>query len=52
MPLYDFECEFCGKKFEAFDTMDGGVIICPACGSVEDVVRHIGTPGYRTDHTI
>jgi putative FmdB family regulatory protein len=35
MPLYEFKCKSCGKKFEEllFSTIaDPGKIFCPACG--------------------
>ncbi len=34
MPIYDWKCGKCGKKFEAIAPMseDGGKVRCPKCG--------------------
>ncbi|MCQ2593968.1 MAG: FmdB family transcriptional regulator [Treponemataceae bacterium] len=33
MPTYDYECEDCGYKFEAFQKMsDPALTECPKCG--------------------
>ena len=32
MPIYEFECEGCGERFEELVAADGGVA-CPGCGS-------------------
>ena len=34
MPTYEYECEKCGNKFEAFQQMiDKPLSKCPSCGS-------------------
>ncbi|MDO5537801.1 MAG: zinc ribbon domain-containing protein [Desulfovibrionaceae bacterium] len=33
MPLYDFVCEDCGKKFDELVFEDDDPPFCPACGS-------------------
>lgn len=33
MPLYDFECEDCGKRFDELLFDDDELPFCPACGS-------------------
>ncbi len=33
MPLYDYKCRICGKKFEVIQKMsDRPVALCPDCG--------------------
>jgi putative FmdB family regulatory protein len=32
MPIYEFECEECGERFEELVAAGGGVA-CPSCGS-------------------
>ncbi|AEE16773.1 FmdB family zinc ribbon protein [Treponema brennaborense] len=33
MPTYEYECESCGKRFEAFQKMsDAALTECPGCG--------------------
>jgi putative FmdB family regulatory protein len=32
MPLYEFECRTCGRRFEAL-VMGSGTAVCPACQS-------------------
>jgi putative FmdB family regulatory protein len=34
VPLYDFECEVCGERFEAMAPA-GGLAPCPSCGAAE-----------------
>ena len=42
MPTYDYECEKCGKRFEAFQKMsDKPVAACPKCSG--KAVRLIGS---------
>ena len=33
MPIYEFECEECGSRFEELVSADAGAPACPACGS-------------------
>jgi putative FmdB family regulatory protein len=33
MPIYEFECEDCGNRFEELVEADAEVVACPACGS-------------------
>jgi putative FmdB family regulatory protein len=58
MPTYEYECQACGYKFEAFQNMtDEPLSVCPKCeGSVK---RLLGTGGgflfkgsgfYATDY--
>jgi putative FmdB family regulatory protein len=41
MPLYDFDCKACGRRFEAL-VRTGSVPACPACQST-DLHRHLST---------
>jgi len=33
VPVYEFECEECGNRFEELTASDERAIACPACGS-------------------
>jgi putative FmdB family regulatory protein len=33
MPIYEFECEECGRRFEELAEREAGALPCPACGS-------------------
>ncbi|HET7484993.1 MAG TPA: zinc ribbon domain-containing protein [Solirubrobacterales bacterium] len=33
MPIYEFECEDCGERFEELTSSDTQALACPACGS-------------------
>ena len=35
MPIYEYECEGCGKKFEVRQSIgqDGSELQCPSCGA-------------------
>lgn len=33
MPVYEFECEKCGERFEELTPSDTGSLACPRCGS-------------------
>jgi putative FmdB family regulatory protein len=37
MPIYEYECQKCGKKFEYFDWLGGieKILKCPKCGAQE-----------------
>ena len=41
MPLYDFDCKACGRRFEAL-VRTGSVPACPSCQST-DLERQIST---------
>ncbi len=45
MPIYEFACAPCGKKFEdlIIRKSDEAEVRCPACGS-QDVSRQISRP--------
>jgi len=33
MPIYEYECEGCGKRFEELVAADAEPVPCPSCGS-------------------
>jgi len=33
MPIYEFECEKCGSRFEELMDSDGAAPACPSCGA-------------------
>jgi len=33
MPIYEFECEACGSRFEELVSGSGGDVACPRCGA-------------------
>jgi putative FmdB family regulatory protein len=33
MPIYEFECEGCGDRFEELVAADVAVVRCPSCGA-------------------
>jgi putative FmdB family regulatory protein len=33
MPIYEFECESCGERFEELVAAGAEAVPCPACGS-------------------
>jgi putative FmdB family regulatory protein len=35
MPVYEFECEGCGVRFEELTTSDVRSLACPECGSTQ-----------------
>lgn len=44
MPLYEFSCEQCGKRFElalTFDEHARGMPACPACKSAKRVHQEL-----------
>jgi len=49
MPIYEYECEKCGEKFEKFCSINesGKTVPCPACGGkdVHKVFSAFGISG-------
>ncbi len=35
MPIYEFECEGCGERFEELVAASATDVACPSCGSAE-----------------
>jgi putative FmdB family regulatory protein len=50
MPLYDFKCRKCGKKFEELVRV-GGTADCPKCGAGDAERLFSMTAGVSTDKT-
>ena len=56
MPLYEYECSACGRRFERMQKFSDPVESCPACGgSVEKLVsspafQFKGSGWYVTDY--
>ena len=48
MPIYEFECEGCGSRFEELATA-GAAVACPACGSerTRRLYSEISPPGRQ-----
>jgi putative FmdB family regulatory protein len=48
MPIYEFECEGCGARFEEL-VAAGGATPCPACGSerTRRLYSTVSPPGRR-----
>ncbi len=42
VPVYEFECEECGDRFEELAPGDTESLVCPACGS--DRTRRLLSP--------
>jgi predicted nucleic acid-binding Zn ribbon protein len=62
MPFYIYSCEKCGREFEVIqeitdkkftnhlEVTQGHYDLAEPCNG--KIVRHLGTIGYRRDHTI
>jgi putative FmdB family regulatory protein len=44
MPLYEYSCRGCGRRFEVLQRVgaDHGGVVCPACGS-DEVAKQFST---------
>ncbi len=42
MPVFEFECEECGERFEELTAAEAGGVACPACGSTR--ARRLWSP--------
>ena len=49
MPIYEFECEECGSRFEELLLGDAGEIACPRCGSTRArrLMSTVAPPGRQ-----
>jgi putative FmdB family regulatory protein len=47
MPIYEFECEQCGNRFEELMSGDAAPPACPSCGSsgTRKLVSSVSPPG-------
>ncbi|HET7131753.1 MAG TPA: zinc ribbon domain-containing protein [Gammaproteobacteria bacterium] len=50
MPLYDFKCRKCGKKFEELVRL-GDTPVCPKCGAADTERLFSVTAGISTSTT-
>lgn len=47
MPIYEFQCQACGHRFERLQKLsDADPTVCPTCGEVR-VGRMLSAPGFR-----
>ena len=48
MPIYEFECEQCGSRFEELMALDGAAA-CPSCGAtrVRRLLSSVSPPGRQ-----
>jgi putative FmdB family regulatory protein len=49
VPIYEFECEGCGARFEELLGADDGAAACPECGSARTarVYSPVSPPGRQ-----
>ncbi len=49
MPIYEFECEGCGRRFEELVGAEAEGIACPECGSThtERLISNVSPPGRQ-----
>jgi putative FmdB family regulatory protein len=49
MPIYEFECEECGSRFEELLMGDDAEIVCPHCGSTRTrrLMSAVSPPGRQ-----
>ena len=57
MPLYEYQCDACGHRFEAIQKLaDAPIAACPSCGGVVKKLQYApafhfkGTGWYVTDY--
>jgi putative FmdB family regulatory protein len=49
MPIYEFECEQCGERFEELVASGAADVACPQCGSVQTrrLISNVSPPGRQ-----
>jgi putative FmdB family regulatory protein len=49
MPVYEFQCEQCGERFEELVSSAAGDLACPGCGSEETrrLLSPVSPPGRQ-----
>ncbi len=49
MPIYEFECEECGARFEELVAAGATAPACPACGSARTrrLISNVSPPGRQ-----
>ena len=48
-PIYEFECEDCGERFEELVAASAGTVPCPACGveRTRRLISAVSPPGRQ-----
>jgi len=47
VPIYDFKCEKCGRKFERIVKMDETMIDCDGCGYLAGKVKSLSRSNFH-----
>lgn len=49
MPIYEFECEECGARFEELTAVDAAAPACPTCGArrARRLLSGVAPPGRQ-----
>ncbi len=49
MPIYEFECERCGERFEELVAAGSADVACPSCGATEArrLLSNVSPPGRQ-----
>jgi len=49
MPIYEFECEECGARFEELVSAGAEALVCPSCGSerTRRLLSAVSPPGRQ-----
>ncbi len=49
MPIYEFECEECGARFEELVSVEAEVAPCPRCGAARSrrLLSNVSPPGRQ-----
>jgi putative FmdB family regulatory protein len=49
VPIYEFECEECGERFEELMGAEAGAPACPACGAARTrrLISPVSPPGRQ-----
>ena len=49
MPIYEFECEECGERFEELVAASAGEVACPSCGEIRSrrLLSNVSPPGRQ-----
>jgi putative FmdB family regulatory protein len=47
MPIYEFECEQCGHKWEELSPMGVSVARCPKCEALAPRIPSVSSPHFK-----
>jgi putative FmdB family regulatory protein len=49
VPIYEYECEGCGERFEELVAASAGAVACPECGSerTRRLISTVSPPGRQ-----